>query len=95
MRLLLIGHRGYLGKGLFESLERGNSVLGWDKEEDLFRLDRTLLEREGIEAVINLSVMADRGAPGYSIDTPSDRVNVEGARHLARLPPSVLHGAGT
>jgi nucleoside-diphosphate-sugar epimerase len=84
-KLLLIGHRGYLGAGLHSYLTPHHQVLGWDKEEDLFKLDAAALSREGIEAVINLSVMADRKSAAFQIDAPTDKVNVEGARHLARV----------
>lgn len=83
--ILLIGHRGYLGAGLHDYLKQNNKVVGWDKEEDLFKLDAETLAREQIEAVINLSVMADRKSAAFLIDVPTDRVNVEGARHLARI----------
>src|SRR5437870_932626 len=84
-RIILIGHRGYLGAGLHAYLAPRHQVLGWDKEEDLFKLDADTLIREGIEAVINLSVMADRKSAAFLIDVPTDKVNVEGARHLARI----------
>lgn len=85
MNVLLIGHRGYLGHGLQVYLSRNHRVVGWDKEENLFNLTAEMLARENIEALINLSVMADRQSRTYAIDTPSDLVNVEGARHLARI----------
>src|SRR5436190_4684671 len=83
--ILLIGHRGYLGAGLNDYLKQNNKVVGWDKEEDLFKLDAETLAREQIDAVVNLSVMADRKSAAFLIDVPTDRVNVEGARHLARI----------
>jgi nucleoside-diphosphate-sugar epimerase len=85
MNILLIGHRGYLGKGLLAYLNRGHRVIGWDKEEDIFALDAGLLAREKIDLVVNLAVMADRGSGPYQLDTPGDRVNVTGARHLANV----------
>lgn len=86
MTILVIGHRGYLGAGLFDYFKsRGHRVLGWDKEEDLFALDSAALAREKVEAVVNLSVLAEFTPPAYQIDTPGDKVNVGGARHLARI----------
>ena len=85
MNILLIGHRGYLGRGLYAYLRRSHRVIGWDKQEDLFTLDATMLARERVELLINLSVMADRQGQGFAVDTPSDRVNVEGARHIAGI----------
>lgn len=85
MKILLIGHEGYLGRGLFSFLRRRHSVIGWDKKEDLFKLDAAFLAREGIEALFNLSVVADRESKNFQADAPTDHVNVVGARHLARI----------
>lgn len=85
MNILLIGHEGYLGKGLRTYLEQRHRIVGWDQKEDLFKLDAATLAREDIELVINLSVMADRGSRNYQIETPTESVNVMGAHHLAKI----------
>jgi len=85
VRILLIGHEGYLGRGLHAYLRRAHEVIGWDKQEDLFKLDTGFLARSQIELLINLSVMADRQSATFRADEPTDKVNVEGARHLARI----------
>ena len=85
MKILLIGHEGYLGRGLFSFLMRRHSVIGWDRKEDLFRLDAEFLAREGIEMLINLSVVADRQSRIFQAGAPTDQVNVIGARHLAKI----------
>jgi nucleoside-diphosphate-sugar epimerase len=85
MNILLIGHEGYLGRSLLAYLSRTHHVVGWDKKEDLFQLKGSILARENIEILINLSVMADVQHKNFEIDTPSDEVNVIGARHIARI----------
>lgn len=85
MNILLIGHEGYLGRGLYAYLSRKHRIVGWDKKEDLFNLDAATLARENIEMLINLSVMADRAGSNFQADTACDQVNVGGARHLARI----------
>lgn len=90
MNISLIGHEGYLGRGLYSYLARKHRVIGWDKKEDLFNLDTKTLARENIEMLINLSVMADRKGGGFSVDEPCDQVNVGGARHVA----NILKGSG-
>lgn len=90
MKILLIGHEGYLGRGLHARLSQGHEVIGWDVREDLFSLRPEVLGRHGIEAVINLSVAADRKSAGFRPGEPTDHVNVGGARHLAAL----LKGTG-
>jgi len=90
MNILLIGHEGYLGRGLYSYLTRKHRVIGWDKKENLFNLDAGTLARENVEMLINLSVMADRQGLAFSMDTPCDQVNVGGARHIAKI----LKGSG-
>ena len=85
MNILLIGHEGYLGRGLYSYLSRRHRVIGWDKKENLFNLDATTLAREKVELLINLSVMADRAGRGFQAGTPCDQVNVGGARHLVEV----------
>jgi nucleoside-diphosphate-sugar epimerase len=85
MNILLIGHEGYLGRSLLEYLSRTHRIVGWDKKEDLFQLNGSILAREDIEILINLSVMADVQHKNFEIDTPTDEVNVMGARHIARI----------
>jgi nucleoside-diphosphate-sugar epimerase len=85
MKILLIGHEGYLGRGLFSYLGRRHQVVGWDKKEDLFQLEGSFLARTGIEALINLSVVADRQSKNFRAGAPTDVVNVMGARHLAKI----------
>jgi nucleoside-diphosphate-sugar epimerase len=90
MKVLLVGHEGYLGRGLQSALGRRHEVLGWGRREDLFRLDAAFLARAGIEALVNLASAADRTSRRFVVDGPSDELNVGGARHLAR----VLRGSG-
>jgi nucleoside-diphosphate-sugar epimerase len=85
MNILLVGHEGYLGRGLLEYLSVKHRVIGWDKKENLFNLTAQVLAREDIEALINLAVMDNRGAKNYQIDTPGEDVNVLGARHIATI----------
>jgi nucleoside-diphosphate-sugar epimerase len=85
MKILLIGHEGYLGRGLFAFLRRRHEVLGWDKKEDLFNLEGAWLARQNIEMLINLSVVADRQSRTFQAGAPTDHINVIGARHLAKV----------
>lgn len=89
MNILLIGHEGYLGRGLLEYLSRSHKVVGWDKKENLFSLDAATLVKENIEILINLAVVADRQSRTYQIDTPCEEITVMGARHIA----SILKGS--
>src|SRR5688500_18029869 len=85
MNILLLGHEGYLGRGLHLYLGQRHHVVGWDKNEDLFSLNAKLLIDHKVDAIINLAVAADRAGATYQLDAPTDRVNVGGARHLAQV----------
>jgi nucleoside-diphosphate-sugar epimerase len=85
MNILLIGHRGYLGRGLHAYFRPRHRVVGWDVQEDLFRLSAEVLAREKIDLVVNLSVAADRQSRTFLADAPTDVINVGGARHLAKI----------
>lgn len=85
MNIVLIGHRGYVGRGLASYWKNKHTIFGWDKEENVFRLNTHYLLDKHIDAIVNLSVMADRQSIRYLIDTPTDEVNVQGARHLAQI----------
>jgi nucleoside-diphosphate-sugar epimerase len=85
MKILILGHEGYIGRGLMDYFAHKYQVIGWDKKEDLFQLSTGFLVREKIDVLVNLSLMADRSSAKYQIDTAGDHVNVEGARHLARI----------
>jgi nucleoside-diphosphate-sugar epimerase len=85
MNFLVVGHEGYLGRSLFAYLSGRHRVWGWDKNEDIFKLDARFLAENHIDALVNLSVMADRGSKTYLVGTPTEHVNVMGARHLAEV----------
>ena len=85
MNILLLGHEGYLGRGLSAYLEKNHRIVGWDKKEDLFKLDASILARENIQILINLSLVHDRQSKTYQVDTPPEKVTVMGARHIAQI----------
>lgn len=85
MNILLIGHRGYLGKSLHGFFHPNHHVVGWDVQEDLFQLTPQIVANENIELVINLAVAADRKSPTFQDGELTDRINVGGARHLVKI----------
>jgi nucleoside-diphosphate-sugar epimerase len=85
MKILLIGHKGYLGRGLNEYFQKNNEVIGWDIEEDIFALTVDFLRKEKIDMIVNLAVAVDRKTPNYHVGSVSDHVNVDGAKHLVEI----------
>ena len=85
MKIVLIGHRGYIGIGLNRYLTNNHDVVGWDIEEDIHKLTRDFLEENNINALINLAVIDARGSVNYQINTLAERVTIDGARHIANI----------
>ena len=85
MKIVLIGHRGYIGIGLSHYLIKNHDVIGWDKEEDIHKLTSDFLEKNKIDAIINLAVIDARSSNNYQVNTVTEHVTVNGARHLANI----------
>lgn len=85
MKIVLIGHRGYIGIGLNHYLKKNHNVIGWDKEEDIHKLTLDFLEKNSVDVIINLAVIDARGSLNYQINTVTEHVTVNGARHLANI----------
>ncbi len=82
MRILLTGHEGYIGAGLFRYLSTHHQVIGWSRERDICRLNASVIKDLQIAAVVNCAAIIDRTNSRFEIDSESDRVNVGGARAL-------------
>jgi len=82
MNILLIGHSGYVGSGLFRYLSYKHKVIGWGRKEDIQYIGTPGLKKLGISVVINCAAIIDRITSNYIIDSPSDLVNVIGMRKL-------------
>ena len=85
MNILLIGHRGYIGTGLHNYFQPRHRIVGWDLQENLFKISPETLKSEKIDLVVNLAVAADRKSPVFLDGEPTDTVNVVGARHLVKV----------
>ena len=80
MNILLLGHEGYIGAGLFRYLSTHHQVIGWGRESDICNLDASIIEDLKISAVINCAAIIDRTTNDFTINSESDRVNVGGVR---------------
>lgn len=82
MKLLIIGHEGYVGAALVSFFERsGHEVRGWGSRDDLLAITREKIE--GTEIVVNCATAADRVNTRYQLEGQDERVNVLGVRQLA------------
>jgi nucleoside-diphosphate-sugar epimerase len=84
MRILLIGHEGYLGRGLYNYLSQKHEVTGWEKRDDLFSLTKDKIISLKTDLVINLAVIAERAVPNISTTSIGYRVTVDGTRHVVQ-----------
>lgn len=82
MRILLVGHRGYLGSGLARALGERHEVIGWGSDDDVTTITPSRLRELAPDAVVNCAVAYDRASSVIEVGSATDRVNVSGARAL-------------
>lgn len=82
MKVLLIGHEGYVGAGLFRYLSKYHQVIGWGRERDIRSLTASIIGDLKVTAVVNCATIVDRTTSNFIINSESDCVNVGGARTL-------------
>jgi len=88
LKILLIGHQGYVGAGLFRYLGTHHQVVGWDREDDVCSLNTSIIKDLKVAAVVNCAAVINRASANFALDSDSDRVNVGGTRALV----SALNG---
>ena len=88
MRILLIGHQGYVGAGLVRYLGTHHQVVGWGREDDVCSLNASIIRDLKISAVVNCAAIVERASADFVLDSDSYRVNVGGMRALV----SALNG---
>ena len=84
MKILLTGDEGYVGSGLARYLRQSHEVIGWNSQKDVRTLNPSIIEELDVDAVVNCAAVTDRVTPLFKVDSPTDMVNVGGARVLSR-----------
>ncbi|MFH1358678.1 MAG: NAD-dependent epimerase/dehydratase family protein [archaeon] len=82
MNILLIGHEGYLGRGLYSFLSKKNNVIGWGRKQDILSLNQEVIIKNKIDAVVNCATIADKANKTFKINDQSYKVNVAGMHNL-------------
>ena len=82
MKLLLIGHEGYVGSGLFRFLENRHEVIGWGKKDNISNITKDVIFENGISAIINCATIVDRVNKIFPIDSPTAAVNIDGLKTI-------------
>ncbi len=83
--IMILGHRGFIGTGLMEYFKSRTDVVGWGREENIFNLTAEKFAELYVDIIVNCAVVMDRSSKVVAPDSPSDEVNVRGARHLADI----------
>jgi nucleoside-diphosphate-sugar epimerase len=84
MKILLTGDEGYIGSGLSRYLKQTHEVVGWNSKKDVRTLNPSILKELNIKAVVNCATVTDRATSLFKVDSPTDLVNVGGARTLVK-----------
>jgi nucleoside-diphosphate-sugar epimerase len=84
MKILLTGDEGYIGSGLSRYLKQTHEVVGWNSKKDVRTLNPFILKELNIKAVVNCATVTDRATSLFKVDSPTDLVNVGGARTLVK-----------
>jgi len=84
MRILVTGHRGYVGSGLFSFFEsqKGVDVIGLSSQEGMENLTPKRIKKMGISLIVNCAAVTCRNMSEYKLNSPSDLVNVLFLRKL-------------
>jgi nucleoside-diphosphate-sugar epimerase len=82
MNILLIGHEGYVGKGLHQVLSKQNRVIGWGSKQNILLLNSRTITENKIEAVVNCATVADRTNECFKVNSECHEVNVKGMYNL-------------
>jgi nucleoside-diphosphate-sugar epimerase len=82
VKILLVGHEGYIGSGLERALRSRHEVVGWGRAADITTVDASVVRDRAIEAVVNCAAVIDRRTAELVPGSPTYRVNVDGARAL-------------
>ncbi len=85
MKFLLVGGDGFLGNGFINYLNSDDEYAVFDKDENLFSINKSVLADIKPNLIINLSVVADFKDKGVDPESDYYRVNVDGLSHLLNL----------
>jgi len=82
LKILLIGHQGYVGAGLFRYLGTHHQVVGWGREDDVCSLNASIIKDLKVAAIVNCAAVINRASANFILDSDSYRVNAGGMRAL-------------
>lgn len=82
MNILLLGHEGYIGTGLFRYLSTHHQVIGWGRKSDICNLNVSVIEDLKVTVVVNCAAIIDRTTSDFTVNSESDKVNVGGVRAM-------------
>ena len=83
MKVLLLGHEGFVGTGLSNYFgTQGIEVEGWGRSRDVWTLSPAYVAKGGYTAVVNCVAAQGRQAFRYDLDGADHRLNVRAVEHI-------------
>ena len=83
MKILLLGHEGYLGSRLREYFyEHGHTVVRFGRQQDICTITASTFVEQAVDLAVNCATVANRTDRLYEIDGRDEEVNLFGARQL-------------
>lgn len=76
MRILVVGHEGYLGGSIYRYLALNNTVFGWGSSDGMENLNSSILSSMNLDMVLNFATVSERSETHYCIGGASEYVNV-------------------
>jgi len=80
--VVVVGGDGFLGRPICHYLGNAFKVIVWDVDRNLFTLNSQTLRDQRVDAIVNLSAVAELSVRFLGIDTRSWNINVQGVSHL-------------
>ena len=82
MKILIIGHQGYVGSGLFKYLSMNHEVMGWGRKDNILNITNQYLLKNNFDVVINCATVMDRVGTYFDTKSLTYEVNVKGMESL-------------
>jgi len=82
MKILIIGHQGYVGSGLFKYLSMNHEVMGWSRKDNILNITNQYLLKNNFDVVINCATVMDRTGTYFDTESLTYEVNIKGMESL-------------
>ena len=84
MNILLIGHEGYVGSGLYKYFSSSHNVIGWGRKDDIMKINKEMLLSKRIDVIVNCATIVERNEQSLAIESLTYKVNILAIQELVR-----------